>query len=313
MISESEKKVEETVKTEERKEKTPLEREYQRMFKCSSHLFKYIRTLSQQPSLSLDDVAQVHRNLKRLERRYELLKEHLKEGHADHECFLKIKHLLRKAHSSMAFLMDKEVDKEIPASETGEIDLELFPEGLDKRLFPAYNHIKGITHALNDLKMRPMITHKELGHIQASLEHAENQFKKVKFTSEGEIPEGQAALSDMFEEVYEEVYDLVVLLPDELEEEPEVEESLAPLEHKLHHIIESLEELQSLPKDWVETRDIGKIQNKLHVIDEQYKDEKITRHGHIPGGQAIISELLEKAHELAHEIVLSIPSETETE
>jgi hypothetical protein len=275
---------------------------------------RHILKLTQQHSISLDDIAWINRHLNRLRLLYQDVKADMKEtGEIDREDLSNVKHLINQAHTAAGVLIEKEADKEVPSEDTKEIDVDLFPEGLDKKLYSAYHRLKDIIHAFHELKMRPMITHKELGHLQSRLEDAENHFKKIKFDEEGEIPEGQAALSEMFEELYEEIYSLVVLLPDELEEEPKVDELLVPLENKLKHIIENLETLKAKPKEWLRTEDVGRIQNRLSDIDKQYSDERICRKGKIPAGQAIISELLEKAHELAHEVNVIVPMTPDAE
>jgi hypothetical protein len=73
----------------------------------------------------------------------------------------------------------------------------------------------------------------------------------------------------------------------------------------------TLKTLDNLKYKEYTLKDITRVQNRLRFIDGQYKQGAFRRHGTIPQGQAIVAELLEQAHEVAHEMLCALPDETE--
>jgi cob(I)alamin adenosyltransferase len=276
-----------------------------KLYATASMVLTHLMELDKQEYIALKDVAWIKHQLASLDRFREEAHESCKH---DEKLlgFGQISTLIEEAHMiSEEILTGKPVTMHAQTPE-GEFDVvlnsQLFPEGLDERFEPLVNRIGGIIDALDQLQNRPYVTHQELGHIQSKLHEAENKFKAIQFTSEGDIPEGQAAISDVLDEIYDRIHDLVIELPCDLYDEPEVDAALEPLEHKLKQIIEQLHNLKEKPANWITTKDVGKIQVRLHDIDEQYRMNKFEKAGKIPNGQAIVSDLLERAHEITHEL-----------
>lgn len=86
-----------------------------------------------------------------------------------------------------------------------------------------------------------------------------------------------------------------------------VDEPLQGIYFKLLAIVSSLDTLKLQQE--ITPKDVGAIQNKLHSVDIKYREAAIKKQGIIPGGQAVISELLNEAFEAVHELVCRLPED----
>ncbi|KAJ3415931.1 Cleavage stimulation factor subunit 2 [Chytridiales sp. JEL 0842] len=83
------------------------------------------------------------------------------------------------------------------------------------------------------------------------------------------------------------------------------------IEERLHHLIEDMKDRQGRRNS---VQLIQEFKEKIHAIDEEYSEAAIhERDGSIAPGQAVISELLEEAHELSSELLENAIDEEEEE
>jgi hypothetical protein len=100
-------------------------------------------------------------------------------------------------------------------------------------------------------------------------------------------------------------------------EEPVDEELLAIMDEELLAIMDKLSEIADQAYDMFYTqtvvtyRDVARLQNKLHQIDEKYFQAGF-KHG-LPRGQAVIAEELEEIHEILRQLVLELREEDQWE
>jgi soluble cytochrome b562 len=201
--------------------------------------------------------------------------------------------LLATAHSLASEIVDN-----LPSTPTENIDPSL--KSLSRKL-------GSIGEQLKELKRRPtgQVTAKELGHLQNKLHEIDEMYKDSKFPVHGEIPVGQAVLSEKLAECHELVRSIQESNLDMTGES--VGEDLKNLNSRLDLIIGKLYRLRVRPAEQISTKDVGKIQNDLSRIDDVYRDAKfVVSSGR---GHAVLSEKLNYAHELAHDIVTKIPEQ----
>ena len=76
---------------------------------------------------------------------------------------------------------------------------------------------------------------------------------------------------------------------------------LQPLQHRID---KAMHTMQDLKKGGLYTnQEVARVQNLLHKVDEEYKEGKFEKHGKVPKGQAELADSLNKAHELAIEML----------
>ncbi|KAJ3126855.1 hypothetical protein HK098_007059 [Nowakowskiella sp. JEL0407] len=79
-------------------------------------------------------------------------------------------------------------------------------------------------------------------------------------------------------------------------------------EAQLEKIISNLKDLQS--KGNYKSDDITKIQESIHAIDESWNNAAVKEaDGSIAAGQAVLSDMLNDAHELASDLLAALPDE----
>jgi hypothetical protein len=143
---------------------------------------------------------------------------------------------------------------------------------------------------------------RDIGRVQNSLSKIDKRYSQAKLSVGGKIPAGQAITSEKLNRVHELVHLVLSRIP--MEDSELVDDSLHSVLNKLDKLTVALMKLKATPSEYVTTEDIGYIQNRLSDIDKRYTQTKYTYAGTAPKGQAIISEKLCNAHELAHELLV---------
>jgi len=210
--------------------------------------------------------------------------------------------LLEKAHA-----LAREIVEKLPE------ETEYGPE---KRCHGELRHIanrlRKIISDLKTLKGREF-TSAELGHLQNKLSHIDSRYHDARFQFGDAIPEGQAYVSDLLAVAHSLIEDLRFELDEPLSDEEfsgvgdQVSGRLLPVLQKLQHYERLLAHMMSMPVEELTTRDIGRVQNSIHKIDERYNQGRIAVGKKIPEGQAIISEKLNRVHELVHLVLCRMP------
>jgi hypothetical protein len=165
-----------------------------------------------------------------------------------------------------------------------------------------YLKLLNIVDALDSLRHKESVTTRDVGALQNKLNAIDHQYRQAVIKKAGEIPAGQAIISDLLHEARDLAHEILCNLPPI---DADVDESLRGVYYKLSNIIEGLKGL--MEKESFTGQEVGMLQNKLSRIDDLYTQAAIKKGGVIPNGQAIISEMLNEAHELAHELVCSLP------
>jgi len=155
---------------------------------------------------------------------------------------------------------------------------------------------------LDSLRHKESVTTRDVGALQNKLNAIDHQYRQAVIKKAGEIPAGQAIISGLLHEARDVAHEILCNLPPI---DADVDESLRGVYYKLSNIIEGLKGL--MEKESFTGQEVGMLQNKLSRIDDLYTQAAIKKGGVIPNGQAIISEMLNEAHELAHELVCSLP------
>jgi len=165
---------------------------------------------------------------------------------------------------------------------------------------------------LKQLKKRPVsqITLKEIGHLQAKLSSIDARYRETKFPIGGEIPEGQATASELLYQAHEIVKTIQDSMPDF--EDNLMDPFLRAIDRRLEKALSSLQRLRTRPNEELSFREIARIQNELHRIDELYREAKFENwvsKETAQRGHAYLAEKLDYAHSLAHDIVCRLPVE----
>jgi len=182
---------------------------------------------------------------------------------------------------------------------------------VDEPLHTIYFKLMQIIEGLEDLKLKGTFTHQEVGHLQNKLHGIDQLYEQAAFKKRGGLPAGQAVVTELLEEAHELAHELVCKLPGKDIETDDsrlglfnVDKLLRNTYIKLLKVVDDLDELKKNPK--ATTKDLGLLQNQLNEIDQSYSDAAFHKAGTVPEGQAIVVELLEKAHGLAHEIAMKL-------
>ncbi len=86
-----------------------------------------------------------------------------------------------------------------------------------------------------------------------------------------------------------------------------ISKELEPLQKRIDAALHELRDYKS--NGSYTTKDIGKVQNLLHKVDEVYKEGKFEKHGKIPEGQAELSANLHAAHVMAQNMMQNASEE----
>lgn len=209
--------------------------------------------------------------------------------------------LLEKGHA-LAHGLAENLEGDTP---TDEIRTGIY--SIDQSLRGFYVKLLNIIDALDELSTVEGYTSKDVGRLQNKLKSIEFRYKDAAFKRQGNIPAGQAIIAEMLEKAREKAHDLAFKAVYAMPEEQMValSEPMQRIYLKLINIVDALEKLKH--SDDVTTRDVGALQNKLNAIDDQYRQTVIKKGGSIPAGQALVSEMLNEARELAHDILCKLP------
>jgi len=179
----------------------------------------------------------------------------------------------------------------------------LYPEPeVDPEMNPLKEKLEHLIEQLKDLKSKPTswVSTKDIGSIQCRLQDIDEKYKQAGFPKDSKLLHGQAILAELLATAHSLASNIVNNLPRSPVEH--IDPSLKSLSHKLSSVLEQLKELKRRPSGQVTAKELGHLQNKLHEIDEMYRDTKFSVHGEIPAGQAALSDKLSECHELVRSI-----------
>lgn len=284
------------------------------------HMFRTIRfveaelgNLEKKEVLTMRDLQWIRRNIRRMEMMWNHDYLQMKESSPDNAEDSYLREMFAEVEAKAGAIIRKHDQINMITKENaywGSVPEEEFPEGIDEKLKPIYFRILDVVSALEDAKNKPVLNHKDIGRIQSYLHEIDWKFKDFRLTKEGDIPAGQAAISDMLENLFDEIHEITGQLPEEIPPlKEEVSPLMEPIKRKLEKIIDSLEIIGAKSVGDVSLKEIGNIQNKLSQVDQRYRQARFEKLSQIPEGQALVSELLEHAHEMVREIVYNIPEE----
>jgi hypothetical protein len=94
------------------------------------------------------------------------------------------------------------------------------------------------------------------------------------------------------------------------EEENEIDEDLVPLLRKLEAIADEAGDIY-FNQDHLTYRDVTRLQNKLHIVDEQYSQGGFKNHD--GKGQALLADALEETHDFVRKLVLNLNEDDQWE
>lgn len=145
-------------------------------------------------------------------------------------------------------------------------------------------------------------TLRDIGRIQNDLRDIDLRVRKL---STQYIP-GVEDLIDRLEVTYATVHRLVQDIPEWSLDYELVDPALAAAVHKLHTVIDALQDLEARGR--ASLREVGALQNKMSSVDASYSEARVEKNHKVVRGQAVIAELLEQAHDLAHRLLASSSS-----
>jgi len=179
---------------------------------------------------------------------------------------------------------------------------------VDDRMMPIYEHLERVIQHLQYLHESPgPLSYKEVGNIQNELHRIDEKYSQGAFRrADGSVLEGQAVLSELLEEAHELVHAIVCSLP---EHDEDIDQHYRPIRRKLSKILGVLDSLKHQKEKRITSRDVGKLQNDLHKIDDHFKKIEFTAIGEVPEGQAQISQMIEDAYDSIRQLVLVVPEE----
>lgn len=183
---------------------------------------------------------------------------------------------------------------------------------LESRLSPFIHKLNGLVEELKKFQQKPpaQVTMQELGHLQAKLSHFDDRYHETKFVVCGEIPQGQAYASELLNKAHA----IVKSIQDSMHDFDygQMDPSLKTLDSRLDRVISRLQTLRLRPLEDMSLREIARVQNELHRIDELYREGKFENwisKADASRGHAFISEKLDYAHTIAHDLVCKLPME----
>jgi len=94
----------------------------------------------------------------------------------------------------------------------------------------------------------------------------------------------------------------------------ELDDRIKPLIHSLHQYIEKLEKLSTQKQ--LAPKELGNLQNGINSLEHKAKDgifKGSLKERVIPRGQATVRELLEKCHDLIHDLIGKLPEGEQTD
>jgi hypothetical protein len=108
------------------------------------------------------------------------------------------------------------------------------------------------------------------------------------------------------------IYELIIELGPKKDLSIEIDEVLWPVEAELKKVIHALHELRKKPIKHIKDRDLRYAQEKLKEVDELYAEgafAKLLPMQEPLKGQAVLSSMLNKAHQMLYEISCRLPEE----
>jgi len=121
-----------------------------------------------------------------------------------------------------------------------------------------------------------------------------------------------AAIEVKINQAYGMIYELIIELGPKKDLSIEIDESLWPVETELKKVIHALHELRKKPIKHIKERDLRYAQEKLREIDGLYAEGAFGKffQMQVPvKGQAVLSSMLNKAHQMLYEIECRLPDE----
>jgi len=255
------------------------------------NVIEALEDLSKIEGFNSRDVGRLQNKIKKIDYRY------------NEAAFKKTKREIPAGQAIISELLDRAREKAHqlasiarPAEPTAQLS------GLSEPMQRIYLKLLNVVDALDSLRHKDSVTTRDVGALQNKLNSIDDQYRQCVIKKAGQIPAGQALISEQLHEARELAHDILCNLPPS---DADVDESLRGVYYKLSDIIEGFKALKE--KGSFTGQEVGKLQNKLSQIDDLYKQAAIKKAGVVPNGQAIIADMLNEAHELAHELVCSLP------
>jgi hypothetical protein len=181
---------------------------------------------------------------------------------------------------------------------------------IEESLHSIYFKLLRIVTELDELRVKPFISSQDVGKLQNKLHQIDRHYSSACIKKGGQIPAGQAVISELLSESYEAAHELLCKIPEDEAAEPELEgqaqidamtdemiEQVDPVVLELHNLILALEELQNKPH--LRRAEIAKVQHKLkdievNAVDNQQTMDKLRPH--FDAAYALVFDLLTKPH-----------------
>lgn len=167
---------------------------------------------------------------------------------------------------------------------------------VDAALRPTHDKLDNVLHALRSIQDKADLQPHDLRPYRQKLAEIDAHYTQAGVEVDGKFPEGQAVVAGMLNESHELVRQMLMKC-DYYKVAPE----LMSVHDRLEFIIMRLEGL--LRKENLKEADLGNLRDKLSAVDAEWKEGKMgATGGQVPEGQAVVSELLNKAHELMAQV-----------
>lgn len=158
-----------------------------------------------------------------------------------------------------------------------------------------HDRLTNIQHALEAMRDKPNLQPRDIRSYRNKLGEIDAHYHMAGFEVNQSMPEGQAIIADLLNTCHETVRELL-LKTDYYKVDP----ALYSLHDRLASIVMGLEGLQG--KESLTEKDVAKYRNRLEAVDKHYVEGKFVVDGKVPEGQAVLAEMLEKAHALIQEL-----------
>jgi len=228
-----------------------------------------------------------------------------------------LRHLLKHTNERLCQLICSLETQQLK-NEQDQVPKEAF------RLQEMMNHI---LWEIEDLRFKRDITANQIKHVQELLAPLEKKLAEINWTFSNQ--KSILSLQEEMERAYSTLHDFICKLEDHVDMQGTVdwfkterlaeieEDELALIDPKLHRIyfalkriVSRLNEIDKVPMQYRSMRVVGHLQNQLATITNLFQDGHVNVHQNklhhvpdIPKGQAILTEIVDEAHERARELV----------
>jgi sulfur carrier protein ThiS/soluble cytochrome b562 len=161
-----------------------------------------------------------------------------------------------------------------------------------------HDQLENIIHALDDLAAhKPDIKPADLRPYRTKLAQIDSHYHMATFeTPSGGAPEGVAIVAELLNSAHEKMRAMLDKTGFYTVEEP-----LRPMHDRLTNLMHGLEALKARGAN-VSEKELAKYRDALQKVDASYKGGKFEVGGSVPGGQAVLADLLEKVHGTMNEV-----------